>query len=382
MKAFQTDARILIAAVMVIVLLAIIAVVSAPNHEAPPLSVRSDARDGAAVLQQWIERSGYDVQELTNWEQLNELQVLFVLDPIIGYHDEDIRLLHDWVRRGHTLIVAGYPRVVNGLLAPFNLYLDYVEHAETANPAAPTLRLPPFRAVNMDAIAQVQIADRTQQPSAVFHLYAGQSPILASLDVDRGQIWVSGATEPFTNQGLRDPGSAAMVANLMANIPRSAMVGFDELSHGFGSASQQSIVGWLISTAPGWGILTGFAMTMIYLALRGRHFGRSVPLPEERLRRESAEYIHAMAALFRRSGQRRAVLKHYEQQFRRALSERYGLDPKANAAELVNAVVYYDPAVDEVALRRLLEALNADNVNEQELVQTVSVVDQFLRTIH
>ena len=83
----------------------------------------------------------------------------------------------------------------------------------------------------------------------------------------------------------------------------------------------------------------------------------------------------------RRSGQRSEIVKHHEQRLRRKLSERYSIDPRLDAVELVSAVVYHDPSVDEAALRHLLGALANRNVSEQELVQTVSELDHFLRNI-
>ena len=104
---------------------------------------------------------------------------------------------------------------------------------------------------------------------------------------------------------------------------------------------------------------------MIFLALQGRRFGRAVPLPSDRLRREPVEYIQAMANLFRRSGQRAAILKHYRDQLRRRLTERYALDPHLDDIELVKTIVFRDPTVDEAALRGLLRRLSSKQINEQ-----------------
>ena len=59
----------------------------------------------------------------------------------------------------------------------------------------------------------------------------------------------------------------------------------------------------LLTTPPGLGLVLAFGLTFVFLALRGRRFGRIVPLPDETLRREPVEYIQAMANLYRRSGQ-------------------------------------------------------------------------------
>jgi hypothetical protein len=196
-----------------------------------------------------------------------------------------------------------------------------------------------------------------------------------------GRVWVSGALRPFTNLGLQDPGSARLVANLLAGFPPTFTVGFDEAAHGYGDPASQSLSGWLFGAAPGWGIVLALVITMIFLATRGRRFGRAVPLPDERLRRESVEYIYAMATLFRRSGQRSEILRHYDDQLRRRLSERYAVDPKLEAIEFVKTVVYRDPTLHEAELRDLMKRLSQKKVSEPDLIRIASDVDQFLRRL-
>jgi len=88
-----------------------------------------------------------------------------------------------------------------------------------------------------------------------------------------------------------------------------------------------------------------------------------------------------MATLFRRSGQRSEILRHYNDQLRRRLSERYAVEPKLDTIEFVKTVVYHDPALDEAVLRDLMKRLSQKKVSEQELVKTASDVDEFLRSL-
>ena len=207
-------------------------------------------------------------------------------------------------------------------------------------------------------------------------------PVLVSFSEGAGTVWLSGALRPFTNLGLSDPGNARLLANLVAAVPHDASVGFDEIVHGFGEDTQQTLSAWLFGTAPGWAILIGFALTMIYLALRGRRFGRALPLPEQQVRRDTREYIQAIATLFRRSGQRGEIVQHYDQQLRRRLSERYAVDPHLEASQLVSAVTDRDPRLDSQSSGTVLNDLARRNVSEQELVATAAEVDRWLRSMH
>jgi hypothetical protein len=373
------DARILVASLVVLVILAAISVVVAPAPEAPPLSVRSADRDGAMALQMWLRRSGYDVREVLSYNQLETIDVLFVLEPLLFiYTGEEAQLLQSWVEEGHTLIIAGTPLAVNALLAPYDLSLNFLPFsAQTLSPAAPSLVNPPFSAVRAEAVSVVE----TVRADVVSHLFSVDLPVLVSASHGAGRVWVSGALRPFTNLGLQDPGSARLVANLLAGFPPTFTVGFDEAAHGYGDPASQSLSGWLFGAAPGWGIVLALVITMIFLATRGRRFGRAVPLPDERLRRESVEYIYAMATLFRRSGQRSEILRHYDDQLRRRLSERYAVDPKLEAIEFVKTVVYRDPTLHEAELRDLMKRLSQKKVSEPDLIRIASDVDQFLRRL-
>ncbi len=375
----MSDLRLLILAGTALVLLAAVTVFITPAPDAPPLSVRSDEADGALALQLWLERSGYRAREITDrLTGLERVNVLFVLNPTVPYSESDARLVQDWVRMGNTLIVAGTPFVVNTVLEPYDAAVALLaERRPMLSAAAPTLLQPPVDAARTEAV----YAGRTGRGDAVPHLFSGGQPVLVSFPEGAGQVWVSSAVRPFTNLGLQDAGSARLIANLLAGLPPDTVIGFDEQAHGFGGEGQPSIAAWLVTTASGWGVIALVVLTFAYLALRGRRFGSPVPIPEARLRRESVEYLQAMAGLLRRSGGRAEVLRHYEAQFGRRLSEGYGVDPRLDGAELVKTIVYREPSVDEAALRGLLGQLARREVSETELVAIAAEMDRTLRSM-
>nr|MBA3871430.1 DUF4350 domain-containing protein [Anaerolineae bacterium] len=290
------DTKILFGALVLIALLSVITVLTTPPSDVPSLSVRSDKADGAMVLQRWLQRSGYQVNEVTSLtKQLPSVNVLFVLEPIITYSDGDIRLIRDWVQKGNILIVSGAPFTVNDLLKPYEISLGYpaIETDKIAS-AAPTLLRPSFDAASVE----VGYSIRTERVDAVPHLFIGNVPILMSMPERKGLVWVSAAPVPFTNRGIQDDGNAKIIANMLSTVSAHASIGFDEAAHGYGDDTALDFNGWLFTTPPGWGILLSVAITLLYISLRGRRFGRPIPLPDDRLRRESGEYIQAMATLF------------------------------------------------------------------------------------
>jgi uncharacterized protein DUF4350 len=374
----MVDAKLVIAVLVGIVALAVAAVIVTPLPSGPSLSVRSGDAGGAMALRLWLEQSGYTVRELLSDPiQPEQVNVLFVLDPIFPYSSDEAARIQNWVRRGNVLIIAGRPFAVNRLLAPYDLSLAILpEPVAALTPSSPTLLVPPFDAVHAHAVYSID----GERSDLVVYLFAGDRPALVSFSEGQGVVWVSGALRPFSNQGLSDPGSARLILNLLSRAPSNTTVGFDEARHGF--SNSLSVFGWLVGTAPGWALLLALALTMTYLALRGRRFGHPVPIPEERLRREPVEYIQAMASLFRRSGQRTEILKHYRDQFRRRLSERYAVDPKLADYDFAKALAARDSEIEESALRDLLRRLNQRQIGEQGLIGITSEVDDWLRSIH
>ncbi|MEO8611370.1 MAG: DUF4350 domain-containing protein [Chloroflexota bacterium] len=379
LRKLNTDIKILLGSLVVIAILSIITLLTARAPDAPALSVRNDQADGAMAFQRWLQHTGYDVQEVLSLkDQLANLDALIVLEPSVLINDSDIRMIRDWVRKGNTLIVSGSPFSINDLIQPYEVSLDFrIAETDPLAAGAPTLLNPTFDA----AAVEIAYPISTEREDAVPYMFVSNNPVLMSIPEQAGQVWLSGIPLPFTNRGIQDAGNARLIANILATIPSGAAIGFDEAAHGYGEDSALDFNGWLFGTPPGWGILLAVAITLLYLALRGRRFGRAIPLKSDRLRRESGEYIQAMATLFRRSGQRSEMLAHYENQLRRRLSERFALDPKLEPKQLVQVVIYHDPSIDEAAFRDLLTRLRHDHPSEAELVKTASDVDSFLKQL-
>jgi hypothetical protein len=375
-----TDKRLIIIAVLGIVLIGVLTVLFSAPPPAPPLSVRSIDSDGTMALSLWLEQSGYTVRQvLSDPIRFGEVDALFVLNPLYPYSDSEAVRIRDWVEQGNTLVVAGdYLFVVNGLLDAFDVSIRYLPSpVQTLSPVLPTLDTPPVTILQTAASYAID----TARDDIVTHVATDDDErILISFRQGEGTVWVSGMTQPFTNLGLQDEQNARLVLNFVSNLPEEAVIGFDEARHGFQEASS-SLSGWLVSTSAGWSILVALVLTLVFLALRGRRFGVAVPIPEERLRREPVEYIQAMANLFRRSGQRDAMLKHYRAHLWRKLSERYAVDPRLSDDELVKTLTYRDAELDPALLRNLFGRLGRNKVSEQELLDTVRDVDDLLRKI-
>jgi hypothetical protein len=199
--------------------------------------------------------------------------------------------------------------------------------------------------------------------------------VLLGLRHGAGYIYLSSASYPFTNEGLRDERHAALVLNLLRRVPEGGRILFDEYHHGF--YEPPSLLGTIVSNAWGWGLLYALGIGAVYLLLSGRRFGRPVPLREETRRRSSAEYIESMADLFQRGGKRSFVLRHYHDSLKRHLARPYGISPHLDDAAFVRELARYRQLSeeDQERLRTLLARMRREQIGEDELLRLIAEAD-------
>jgi hypothetical protein len=213
----------------------------------------------------------------------------------------------------------------------------------------------------------------------VAHLQAGEAPVLLSRRWGEGRAILAASAAPFTNAGLRDPGSRRLVYNLVAGLAPGAFVQFDEVHHGYRAAvAENSLRGWLVRSSWGWAVLYGAAVVLGWIVLRGRRFGRPVSLPERVALRPQSEYVVSMAGLFRRAGRRSFAMRHHHERLKRGLARPWRLNPDLPDRAFVAELARVRDDLDARALRELLARLSGERVSEGELVRLVGEVDRWL----
>ncbi|NDJ60708.1 MAG: DUF4350 domain-containing protein [Chloroflexi bacterium] len=368
-----TDLQYLIIGLVGIVVVAYVAALANPGVPPGPLSARSEQRNGVLALRLWLEESGYVVRTYTDTVRLDDLDLLFVLNPPTPYTDVRAADVRKWIERGGQLILADASSRSRQLRSVLGIGFGGFSIDNTPN----ALTLPMLQSPTIERIPVRQYYEISTAPErAVVHLADESRAILLSFAVGSGLVWVSGTSYPFTNMGLQSGDSPALILNMLAGIPPGAVIGFDEVLQ---LENPPTLLAWLFNSPPGLGIMLSFALTMTFLALRGRRFGRAVPLPEDRLLRDPVEYIQAIANLYRRSGQRAVILAHYKAQLKRQLCERYGLRPTMSDDALIETIASRNPATDVAELRDLFRRLSAERVSEQELVSAALAMDAWLR---
>lgn len=355
----------------------------AESAPAPTYSTHSTAPGGAAALYLWLDELGYRVDRIQNgpFQIADDTRLLFVLAPRLSYTGVEMRLLETWAEgAGHTLVLVTEGWQLQSPLRDFGAErLPSVEPAAALTPTVPLLTSPPPGPVRVESNRVLQM----DGDEYVAHLQNAARPVLVSRRWGEGRVLMASAARPFTNAGLRDPGSARLVYNLLAGLEPGARVQFDEVHHGYAAeqAADNSLLAWLRGSPWGWALLFAAAATLGWIVLRGRRFGRPVPLPELIRRRPQSEYVVSMAGLFRRAGRRSFVMQHHHDRLKRELARPWRLNPDpvsdrddAFVAELAR----HRDELDAEELRHLLARLSGGRVSEADLVRLVGEVETWL----
>jgi hypothetical protein len=162
----------------------------------------------------------------------------------------------------------------------------------------------------------------------------GENALLVARKVGASTVLLSSAPDMLANGGLLAGQNDRLVLNLLAGLKAGQVVGFDEYHHG--ARTDTSTPGLVLGTWPGRALLLAGLTIFLYIAMRGRRFGRPLPV-EERPARSSLDYIRSFAALLRRSRAQRLVGERLARSYRRRFARALGLTGAPNANELVEA---------------------------------------------
>ncbi|HSH01188.1 MAG TPA: DUF4350 domain-containing protein [Anaerolineae bacterium] len=390
---FNRDAMMVLGLVVTMILLVVWASwEDLVRDGAPDLSTYSIEPTGAGALREWFDEMGYEVVDDVLFERgvapPAEAEMAFILAPTLTVGELDWRAIDRWVERGGVLVVAD-DRLQ--FTSPFQYYeVDFgvanekIGRLEVQNPHWRW----PAQVTSVPVETLTHLAweqDNEDLPEdMMIHLATATEPVMVSFPRGEGVVFLTTATHPFTNQGLKEVGSGEFVLNLLAYVPAGGMIWFDEWHHGIRNLFEGELPansgpwGWLTSTQ--WGRVVLYMMVVIFgaVVLARRGFGRPVPLPDTYQRRSPVEYVTAVANLQRRAGHQAAVLGQYRQQLKRGLGQRYRINPTLPDQEFVQQLLAYEPDLDEQALVNLFNRLANKRMSEDELVRVAREVTDWL----
>lgn len=383
MKKLSRESWLAIGLLMALVLVTVAAAVHQARRQVrhPSLSSASSEPNGAQALWLWLDQLDYRVSAEVDeaFALPRNTGVMLALEPLIRFTADEWETVDAWVEGGGTLVLAGEGRAIDWAARHYDLTLTHMStQALTLTAQTPLLVGPPLQE---PVGVRARAAFETERNDLVTHLAAGSRPVLLSLEQGAGRVILSATAFPFSNAGLKELGNPELVLNLVASVERSDVIWFDEWHHGV-RVKRAEVSGpddWLRQTPAGRALLYVAGVIFVALVLRGRRFGRPVPLPQDTARRAPLEYITAIANLSRRAGHRSATLRHYSHRLKRDLGRRYRLDPTLPDDEYVAQLAELNPNLDRGALRGLLARLSRAKVSESEMIQLAAEVAEWLR---
>lgn len=344
----------------------------------PPLSSSSNEPEGARALYLYLRELGYTSSNIVRAEYdiPDHTDVMLLLEPQPGITEEEWETIDEWVREGGTLIIAGWEFGTDLAMAHYDGGLSYLGDQGTAVVLqSPLLQSPP---PSSDSPLTTEFALETDRRDIITHIATepdGQ-PVVISFAQGDGRVILTALPQVFTNQGLKTDGQAELALNHITGTGAVSAIWFDEWHHGV-RLETAAAGSWLQRTPAGRALLYVAFIIFVNLVLRGRIFGRPVPLPQESSRRAPLEYISGISNLSRRAGHRTAVLQDYRLRLKRQLGHRYRLNPTLPDAEFVRQLAEYDPNLDVAALHNLLTRLARRDISEHDLVELAAEAAEF-----
>jgi len=149
-----------------------------------------------------------------------------------------------------------------------------------------------------------------------------------------GRVVVISAPDLATNRGLGRGDNARLWASMLATLTEAGPLEFDEFHHGF--TGERSISGYAARHGLHWALVQLLLALWVWVAAQ-RRFGRPrLAQAEERV--AGADYLWAMARIYRQGAHRGHAVRLLLDGLVRALSRTAGGGPKASLGEVVRAL--------------------------------------------
>ena len=293
--------------------------------------VSCDAPRYGPVLDQILRKLKFRVAEISAAypARLDRYDVLFLHALNQAPTETEVRDIQNFVNTGGTLIVAGDNEVLADLYLAYNLELQKLTQRMIFSQRIP--EEPLFSERPVDEIRTA--TDMTLEPFGreVAVLYARENDAaIVTRRAGEGRAFFIASDYMFTRDGLRYGGNAAFLYNLMSTLPRGARIGLAQLRYYTLETKPPDPFMLLVFRTPGGLAAVYICLTLfVFLVLRGRRFGRPLDA-QEKNRRLSSEYVHAMTALYQKGNTRMYVLRHIRNNFKADLATRWRINPNVD----------------------------------------------------
>jgi hypothetical protein len=313
-KPRQHRHRAFVIPLLVILVGAVLAIVltpaSAPDNSDP--SSYATGNDGTYALYQLVGAVGGHPQRLSGSGFASSLRsgsTLVEAAPSTAFSPGQVRGLLRFARAGGTVLYAlDRPTIDAPVLAALGL-------RKVGASAGPSWRerLPlgggPELVVETGRATEVVSNGGNSLPV----LGPSKSPVASVESLGLGRVVVLGSEAPISNRLLRDHGDGQF-ALLALRVRPGSRVLFDEIHHGY--TAGDGVGELLLGTPLGLAAVLAAAVLLLFLISSGRRLGRPLPPPELVSRRSTDDHLDALAELYARTGDQRALAARYLEELR------------------------------------------------------------------
>jgi Domain of unknown function (DUF4350) len=353
--------------------------------------------DGAIVPYTLFQRLGISVarsEKVLLRDVLDNIDVLFQLDPLIPMRSDETEDIRAWVASGGVLVCTEIPiglardlRALDRNRVRFSRprrpprRSDKAELSELTSIPVEHSRLPLARDVShicfqTPEVLHINAADPNKPDASVEPLLVDSRGVrIAAHKFGRGRFIVLSDSSFLANGQIGKSDNSVLAANLVGYALSKAggtRVLFDEYHLGSGPhTSGFSVLSRLLfTTAAGWAVLSLTVAGVFYLIYRGRRFGSRRDL-EKTQRRSKLDYIYGVGATYRAAGANRLALKLLHDSLKRKMARLARLPHTASNASVATELSRRTGADGEQykdVLDRCDDMLTRPKLSERELL--------------
>ena len=343
-------------------------------------TTRSTNVDAAIVCYTLLDRLGISAgrsEKALFSEELDEIDVLFLLDPRIPIHSGEIKDIKTWLMGGGVLICTE---------VPMGLHPDLNKLVENKSVCGNSCRKPrnpkeakphqatfiPIEGRNLHLARDISrvrfetsetfdanLADPNSPSSAIEPLLVDSYGIrIATHKLGRGHLIILSDSSFLANGQIGKDDNSVLAVNLVCyalSQARGKRLVFDEyhLGYGYHKTGLDVLSVMLFTTAAGWSVLSLTVAGVLFMIYKGRRFGTRRSLEKKR-RRSKLEYIYAVGSTYRSAGANRLTLELILDWLKRKSTNLTGLAENASNGAIAAALSCHS-GVDSQEYKKILD---------------------------
>ena len=343
--------------------------------------ISCDSLVDGTVLHRTLHKLKFRVTEISEIypARLERYNALFLQDLHKAPTETEVKGIQSFVNDGGTLIVAGDNPLLDGLFSVYGLELHELSERQefsrriAGKPFFPRHPVDVIR-VRTDSVI-IEPVDRE-----VAVLYASEDgAVVVTLRDGKGRAFFIASSYLFDRDGLwYDERNTAFLYNLMSTLARNARIGLAEKRYyTVETKPPNPFVALVFGTRGGLAAVYICLTLFVFLVLRGRRFGKPLDV-QERSRRLSSEYVHAMTALYQKGDTRSEILKHIRDTFRSDIGNRWRVNPNLDTPIFLQELARRGAIDENEELTHLVTDLEpSGDISEAQLLDLAKRVDAY-----